>query len=306
MSTIALPFELRRGTSPSLVLTETGNGADFHNCDQSLKSNPLFDLIAHGLVPWVAKESPVMMEMIRSACDLESARLDQSEDGRSLLFPLMKSRQDVLTHKTPYGEIIPVAARKILCLRTALDILRRSHDIQISNRQDAIKLRGVAMAMIFLADHAEAEEITPQNYNQWAMDYLYTDLDRGDHATYCAKHATLAAIAKNKIHAAMHEFPAHAVFDSVNFLGMRNNDLELCVRTICHFLPHGELLAMLSATRQPPQKNENSDLIWHFNRRGCDELFRRETETHPGHNTRGGRNMAAVRCRIECAYSMNR
>jgi hypothetical protein len=254
----------------------------------------------------VVKESPVMLQMIRSACDLESARLDQSDDGRSLFFPLMKSRQEVFCHNAPDGEIVPIAARKILCLRTALDILRRSHDIQTSGPNDAIKLRGLAMAMIFLAHHANGEDITPQSYNQWAMDYLYTDLDHGDHATHGVKHATLTTMAKNKMHAFMNGFPADAVFDPANFTGLRLNDLELCVGTICHFMPHGELLTMLSATKRPPQKNDDCDLIWHFNRRGCDELFRRETETHPGHHASGGRNMAAVRCRIECAFSMCR
>lgn len=271
--------------------------------------NPVFEQIKSQMVDWVIKDSPIMMHMIATACDLEHARLNQSDDGRSLLYQIEKCRCDLFRQSPDGTNNASRSALEILCLRAALYLLSQSERIGLSNLQMAQSFRGIAMAMIFMAQNRNGIDASPENYNFWAMNFLYHDLDSQNHAGFLNKLNTLSRIAKDKLHSIVAEFTPHNILCSKNFNGLNFNshDFDLSLRTICHFMTHQNLLEMLLLTRQPQIHNhaDDSELAWKLNMAGREELFRRETQIHPGHQNHGGRNMAAVKCRIECAYGIS-
>ncbi len=276
---------------------------------------PLFDFIADLLPGWMVRESPLTMDMIRRACDAESARLHSQPQ----LQWWMHFTHDLLFAPKEYADESPkqknpAEARVVLMADAAKLVLQTSkYSANITAAQKE-SLRGVGMMLTMMACHANCEPPSPQMYNEFAMRFLYQDLDRGDINAHALKLNDMISICDEQIAASVERQTKSEFYNPINYHGVTKNDLDRVIHAQCRHMTWDQLahaledgVSILGRPRHPTDSIETTrtaDLAWLVHLTGKNVLFGMAIQGANTAQTGGGRTMAGKRVEIETRFAI--
>lgn len=295
-------------SGPLVLVRDDPNGSLL----EPSQPHPVYEFLQSQLQPHILRECPILQNLLEIACAIEEVRLNNQNGLDRTLHDGFYQAFTGTRIRSVENPPAPNDARVMLACKLAQSALYLAADLRAVDFEKSQAVRGIGMALIALACHAQYGPPKAETYNQFAMAYLYADGMNGADPPRNWGELKNIAIEQNSLAAV--RITEKDCFETGQYQNLSFEERRMTARNLARGMPKDVLertiMQSMAIVVNGPKNDPSIDSIfaWEFYLAAKDEIFCRdlqEEQNRPSHTCSARASMAARRCSLEAHYDLN-